>query len=108
MAIITLDPLANETLDQKKLRHKAIISGQMTQSFMLLKNQFNAIFKQVWQNKDLTPQQIFDSFGTDAAQLFLIAGTIQQAMNTIVPDSVTQAPPSPYTIHPDGTVTVGS
>ena len=73
---------------------------------------YNNVFKMVWQNpKGLTPQQVFDSFGTSAVQLFQAASLMGQLIGVADPTSAA-ALPTPaginqtYTINQDGTVTV--
>ena len=55
-----------------------------------------------------SPQDIFSEFGANAAQLFQFAGLMQNLLNTVKAGSWTQAPPLPFTINADGTVTVNT
>ncbi len=62
----------------------------------------------VWANNYFTPQQVFDAFGTNAADLFKCAA----AFEAMVAAYTGTAPASPvpagwaYTLNADGTVTV--
>ena len=75
--------------------------------FQVLLRTFNDQFNSVWNNKDLTPQQVMDAFGTHASQLFINAQATETFLNTITPGTITFTPPYHYTIHEDGNVTVG-
>ena len=62
----------------------------------------------IWNNGNgVSPQEVLDEMGTDAAELFTFSTSIQgmlyEADNTYI--SIT--PPYEYTINEDGTVTVG-
>ncbi len=103
MPIITLP---NQSTAQLQAAVAAQLRSSTSQSLLQLKNQFVTNFNLVWAHPTLSPQEVFDSVGTDAAQLFLIAGTIQAAVNTLVPGLLPQTPPKAYTINADGTVTV--
>jgi hypothetical protein len=76
--------------------------------FNYLEQEFNNLMQEFWENSaGLTPQQVFDAYGTDAAQWFALANDLANMMNAIVPNTVDPTPPLPYTINPDGTVKVG-
>lgn len=105
MAIINLPVL---TTDQQKAQVANMLRSSTSQAFLQMKNQFVTNFNLVWNHPTLTPQQVFDSVGTDAAGLFQIASAIQTAANAIVPGVLPQTPPKSYTINQDGTVTVGA
>lgn len=66
-----------------------------------LQNQFN----NVWNNDDFTPQEIFDAFGTDAIQLFQVAGATIALLQIMNSSFVPPTPPA-YTANEDGTITV--
>lgn len=97
------------TLAQKKVQVKAMMSNAMQRSFNQLVADFNKSFDMVWNNKaGLTPQDVFDAFGVEAAQLFQVAGATQSLINTLVPNTATAVPPNAYVMNQDGTVTVGA
>ncbi len=64
------------------------------------------IFNMVWYDKDLSAKQIVDGFGTDAKDLFVFSGNVQEFLALINPKYVPLIPPKKYTINADGTVTV--
>ena len=64
------------------------------------------IFSMVWFDKDYTAKQIVDGFGTDAKDLFVFSGMIQDFLGEINPEYKPCIPPKKYTINEDGTVTV--
>jgi hypothetical protein len=63
-------------------------------------------FKSVWDNKKFTAQEIFDGFGTDAKDLFILSASLQDLIKHVNPDYQPIAPPKDFTINEDGTVTV--
>lgn len=108
MASIILPPPAPPTTTQLQAQLKGQVVSSTNQLFRTLQSSYDKNFSAVWANPSLTPQQVFDAFGTDAAQLFVIAGATATMLNTIVPNTVVAAPPYNYTINSDGTVTVGA
>ena len=87
--------------------------------FTALVADFKEAFARVWLRQDgVTPQQVFDQFGTSAAVLFAGAQATLTfiesfaALNGLTLTDYLQptdyTPPLPYTINADGTVTVGS
>ena len=98
--------LIEKTLEEKQAAAKAQILARVSQSVGMIQNQFTAMFASVWMNPELTPQQVFDAMGTDAASLFQLAGLTQNFLNTLKPGLCVQQPPVAYTINQDGTVTV--
>ena len=61
----------------------------------------------IWNNaRGLTAQQLFDDYGTAAADLFTFSSSIQAMLAQADPNYTPLVPPYPYTINPDGTVTV--
>lgn len=67
---------------------------------------FVSIYGQLWNNPNLTPQQVFTAFGTNACQLVQISQNFQSTMNTLAPNSI-PSPQYSLQINPDCTVTVG-
>lgn len=101
-----IKPVAQES--SPGLLEKGKIVASLNSEFRQLTVAYNKLFKSVWENPLVTPQEVFNAFGPDAKQLFTIASAIQSALNTIQPGTITAQPPLPYTIHEDGTVTVGT
>ena len=64
------------------------------------------IFAMVWLDKDYSAKKIVDAFGTDAKDLFVFSGMIQNFLGEINPEYKPCVPPKPYVINDDGTVTV--
>lgn len=106
MALIGIDPIPSIEVIQAQLKIQMQI--QMNMSFKRITQDFKDLFNQVWNHPDLTPQQVMDAFGADAAQLFILAGGTQNYLNAIVPGTVTEVPPKAFVINEDGTVTIGS
>lgn len=64
------------------------------------------LMKRIWQNQNLTPQEAFDAFGTDAVSLFLLAGKAGELLTLLDPTYQLPLPPMDSTKNADGTVTV--
>ncbi len=109
MSIINIqNGSAVPTVEQKQATKRALITSKIQSSFNQVIKDYNEAFNLVWNSADLNPQEVFDGFGTDAAQLFLIAGAFQSAVNAVVPDTLTQVPPLSYTIAEDGHVVINN
>ena len=63
-------------------------------------------FSIIWGNKNFTAQEIFDAFGTEAKDLFILSSDLQTLLAKANPSFEPMIPPHPYTINQDGTVTV--
>ena len=60
----------------------------------------------VWQNSDgLSPQEVFDAFGTDAVELLRLSSIVKNAINAATPNVIDDIPAT-LTPNEDGTVTV--
>lgn len=104
--IITATTAPKFTTAQYQSQTKVQIKNQINIMFNQLKTAFTSVFNAVWNNPNLTAQQVFTAFATDAAQLITIASTTQTMMNTIQPGTLTQTPPMGITVNSDNTVTV--
>jgi hypothetical protein len=68
-------------------------------------------FRNVWYNPEVTPQEIFNEFGTNASIIFRDHAAAVQCVLTIDSTALSPAdytPPFEYTINQDGSVTVGT
>ena len=109
MALINATPDAAPAFD-KDLALKLLkrqLTANVNQLFIQMKGTYLNGFNTVWKHPKLTPQEIFDAFGTDARDLVVSSYGVAQALNAIVPNTITEIPPYEYTINDDGTVTVG-
>jgi hypothetical protein len=69
--------------------------------------QHQQLWNLVWNNSNgLTAQEVFDEYGSDSAQFFLISQAIQTMLVQVDSSYVPLVPDFPYEINPDGTVTV--
>lgn len=63
----------------------------------------------VWEVEGATgPQQVFDQFGADAAELFVHGGALVHFIQYLDPTFTPLAIPFEFTVNGDGTVTVGA
>jgi hypothetical protein len=72
----------------------------------IIKERHTAIFNMVWYDSKYSAKQIVDAFGTDASDLFVFSGDIQNLLYALDNTYVPLIPPKNYTINEDGTVTV--
>ena len=101
MAIIDVKPT-----ELKMAQAKTKIKGGIEAAVNTLQQNLSALMSAFWLNPELTPQQMSDAFGTDAAQLFILMGKAQAFINDVRPGSYIQAPTRPFVINQDGTVTI--
>lgn len=97
-------PPPAKSVIQAQLKSQLLVQMQM--SFRRLSLDFEDLFTKVWENQDLTPQEVMDAFGTDAVQLFILAQATETYLNTILPGTISATPPLPYAINENGTVTI--
>jgi len=98
------------TLEQKKELIAKRLVKQVQDVYNNLRQSYQDIYRMVWENpRELTPQQVLDGLGSEAAELFQLAGILLQTLETANPGSTDDLPksdPSRYTINDDGTVTI--
>ncbi|HVS73089.1 MAG TPA: hypothetical protein VHQ47_17675 [Phycisphaerae bacterium] len=85
------------------------VTARINSLFQQMGATFAFCMSQVWQNQNVTPQQVFDAFGANGAELFRLANLLATTVNSAVPGTIADAsltPPLPYTINADGSVTV--
>ena len=98
-------------LAERQARTAARLSQRLVGGESQLLSNFRALYNEVWHNADgLTPQQVCDALGSRAANLFIIAGTMANALYQIDPAGLGAMVdvPAGYTatINADGTVTL--
>ena len=99
---------AEMTKVQKQDRMRQRISRMTSNIYTTMTNQHAQMFKLVFQNPlGLTPQEVVDSLGTDAGEAFTFSVLAQDLLEQIDPEYVRVESPVPYTINPNGTVTLG-
>lgn len=95
--------------EKQQRTRKRLIQGvnsvyqQMTST---LEFGFNAVYGN---NQGLTPQEVFDAFGTDAVEMLRLSAILQETLIEAHPEIEAKMPSHPYELIPneDGTVTVG-
>lgn len=98
-------------LADRETRTAARLGQRMVGGETQLLTNFRALYNEVWHNADgLTPQQVCDALGVRASSLFVIAGTMSNALYQIDPAGLGAMVnvPAGYaaTLHADGTVTL--
>ena len=99
--------LLNDT-DLAKLQAQQAIETKMRELHAQMVSYFNQIMTLVWSHPTLTPQQIMDQYGTNAHNLFDMAGLCQQTIESALPNTTLLGPTYNFTINADGTVTIGA
>ncbi len=107
----TFKPSASDSVEARQARTAARLGRRLVTGETQLLRSFAGLYQEVWQNADgLTPQQVCDALGNKAGNLFVIAGTMANALSGIDPaglGSMVGMPPGyAATMHPDGTVTL--
>ena len=93
---------------------QALQASIVNNNIVALQSLYNAIVSNwttIWENENFTPQQIFDQFGTDAAELFSTGYAACVFIETIQPGSLDPkylSPKYPYVKNADNTITVNA
>lgn len=98
------------SVEQKQASVAFRVKSESLDLFQSVKQRHQKLMRIVWQNpRGLTPQQVMDAFGTEAAELFSLSDALLNLIKTAKPDDPYGDTQIPYefTIHDDGTVTVG-
>ena len=109
--VATFQTTAASPLADRQARTAARLSTRLTVGEAQLLQNFHDLYNDVWHNADgLTPQQVCDALGSKAANLFVIAGTMANALYQIDPAGLGSmaSVPAGYTAasNADGTVTI--
>ena len=109
--VAAFQPSATQPLADREARTSARLSTRLTVGEAQLLQNFRGLYNEVWHNADgLTPQQVCDALGNKAGNLFIIAGTMANALSQIDPAGLGAmvSVPAGYTaaINADGTVTI--
>ena len=96
------------TEDERKLSEVRRATEYRIGAFEALKSAMIVAFKDVWYNQKLSPSEHFAILGLNAASLFIQSGALQQLIAQLDPSWQFLLPTYEYTIHHDGTVTVGT
>ena len=99
------------TTEQKQTRVNNRIKRLSVDTLNHIKAQHREMMQAVWNNPaGLTPQQVMDAFGSEAAELFQLSDQLLTMLGNVKPDDPYLAEaeaPYNYTINDDGTVTIG-
>lgn len=100
---------ATLTLEQKQSQLAGQIENDINNCFRNILSTMGRIFDRIWKNQDgLTPQQAFDSFGGNGAQLCLLFEDIKAFIVKHAPTVQLPSAPKPVTVNEQtGVVTVG-
>ena len=100
--------LNNDLTQEEKIeKHKADIIKKNNKLYNRMKREHQTLFNMIWSDELLSPQEVLDSFGTDAVDLFTFSSKIQELLEQVDSSYVALVPPMPYVINEDGSVSVG-
>ena len=95
------------TTPEKQNRSAQAIQSQAAALFTNMGRTYEQISNIVFNNpQGLTPQEVLDGLGTNAAELLGLSDLLVQTVNAAVPGTITPDRPGTLTPNPDGTVTV--
>jgi len=96
-------------LEKRQALAKNRLVAGMSTLFAHLKAEHERLAQIVWNNpRGMTPQEVLDGFGADAAELFRLSSLLVQVLNEAEPGGYPYQTPNEFTINGDGTVTVGA
>lgn len=101
----TVETIKSKDVLQHEVSKKITTETQRIYTDLILR--YNAVMNEFWNHPVLTPQDVSDSMGTDAASLFQYGGALSTLILTINPsESRLVLPKNAFTIHSDGKVTI--
>ena len=82
----------------------------LRQVYVAIKNALNVGKRVIWHNPRVTPQELFDAYGSDAAALCALCASAKELLHIGAGEDFGPIMPADKTITPneDGTVTVGN
>ena len=92
-----------------KMTPETVLSISKNKSLQLygqLERMHTDLFKFIWENQDVTPEQIIEQYGVDAVTLFIVSAKIQEVLALVNPNYVSLQPTKIPTFNDDGTVTL--
>ena len=109
MGLIESNEVTELTKEQKLDITEKRVRRQCKSMFAQIKNNHLLLWDLIWNNdQGLSPQEVLDKMGTDAAELFELSDSIQQLASSACMDYVAKVTPNEYTLNEDGTVTLGA
>ena len=93
--------------DADKVSLSDVIKIQNTVCLNQMKRTAKNVFNLVWNNSSLSPQEVCDVLGVDAAKGFDAHAKLQELIYFIDSSWVPLVPPVAYVKNEDGTVTIG-
>ncbi len=102
-----LDPEPTQTPDPAQTIANNL-KNSTKQTFVMMKNAFNAGSINFWNNPKATPTQIAAALGTDAKEVFELHYALGQLIGSIKPESIELglSKIGQFTMNEDGTVTI--
>jgi len=104
--MIDIFKTTEKTRDELVKEQAERVAMENLNTLNFLKTRVKISFDLVWNNPIATPQEIFDSFGTNASKLFQTAGKTIEFIKSFDPSYEPPISNKTYTINEDGTVTI--
>lgn len=101
-----------DTIQPSGLNHAELAANNLRASakntFLMMKNAFNAGSINFWNNSMATPQEIAEKLGTDAKEIFQLHYALGQLLLSIKPESIEKglSKIGQFSMNEDGTVTI--
>lgn len=100
--------LNNETTQEQKIDNlKTDITKKSNRLYQKIKREHEKIFNMIWNNPTVSPQEILDSYGEDAIDLFTYSSSLQDLLYQVDDTYVALVPPNEWELDEYGVVIVG-
>lgn len=113
MPTTLISPVTAEPIPAAK-RHANNILNSMSRLAKTLVDTHQQIYKETWHSTDATPQEIFNSLGSNGVNLLLRGGDLvvfllgaQTGRPICIMDPAEYTPPVNYSVNVDGSITLG-
>lgn len=93
---VAVNPVDDEF--KKAVAQSAMLANQLEVAH-------TALFNLIWKNKNVTPEQMFEKYGTDAAELFRVSSAIQDILIAVKPNYKPLVPLCQVYFRADGSAT---
>lgn len=104
---MSLYDIPEPTTSEKQKTLQIELARQTTNTLLEIKESLERATNMVWRNENLTPQEIFDAYGTNGYLLFQSSANTIEFIMKEDPTFIPTLPPYEYTINEDGTVVIG-
>lgn len=100
--------LINETKELKTIKILEEVDQMKESVYSAVKFSVDKGFNSVWNNQELTPQEVFNIMGTKAGYSLNLSKFAQLFLKAVNPEYQFLVPNKEYVVNEDGTVTVNA